>query len=57
MDISKAEDAENLVNNTLDLWGKIDILFNNAGVELLKSIEETSIEDVSRVIDINLGNS
>jgi len=31
-DVSKASDAENLIKTTKDKFGKIDILFNNAGV-------------------------
>jgi len=31
-DISKAADAENLIKTTKDKFGKIDILFNNAGM-------------------------
>ena len=31
-DVSKASDAENLIKATKDKFGKIDILFNNAGV-------------------------
>jgi len=31
-DVSKASDAENLIKTTVDKFGKIDVLFNNAGI-------------------------
>ncbi len=54
-DISKPEDAENVVAETLKAFGKIDILINNAGVldNGLKAIDSFLDEDMNRVIDIN----
>lgn len=54
-DISKPEDAERVVAEALDAFGKIDILINNAGVldTGLKAIDSFSDEDMDRVIDIN----
>ena len=41
-DVSKAADVENLMTATIDAFGKIDILFNNAGIgQKLMSIEDT----------------
>ena len=54
-DISKVEDAKKVVAMTLEKFGKIDILINNAGVldEGLKAIDKFTDEDMNRVIDIN----
>lgn len=54
-DISKVEDAKNIVSKTLEKYGKIDVLINNAGVldGGLKAIDNFSDEDMHRVIDIN----
>ena len=41
-------------HETIKIFGEIDILFNNAGVELLTSFTDTTIEDLNKVIDINL---
>ncbi len=30
-DVSKAEDVKNMIKTTVDTYGKLDILFNNAG--------------------------
>ncbi len=54
-DISKAEDAKKVLDATLEAFGKVDILINNAGVldEGLKAIDSFTDEDMNRVIDIN----
>lgn len=35
-------------------YGRLDVLLNNAGIELLKTMAETSIEEFRRVLDINV---
>ena len=54
-DISKKEDAERVVAETLATFGKVDLLINNAGVldGGLKAIDKFSDDDMNRVIDIN----
>ncbi len=55
-DISKPEDAANLVSETLKNFGQIDILVNNAGIleEGLKPIDRAIDEDIERIIRTNL---
>lgn len=52
--VSKPEDAENIIIKTIKYYKKLDILFNNAGVELLAKIVDTRVEDLDKVIDIDL---
>ncbi len=54
-DISKVDDAKKVVAMTLEKYGKIDILINNAGVldSGLKAIDKFTDEDMDKVIDIN----
>ena len=54
-DISKPEDAKNLVAKTVEAYGKVDVLVNNAGVleEGLKPIDKFTDEDVDRILGIN----
>jgi NAD(P)-dependent dehydrogenase (short-subunit alcohol dehydrogenase family) len=42
------------VENTVARWGRLDILFNNAGVVLVKSIEEMTEAEWDRLMAINL---
>jgi 3-oxoacyl-[acyl-carrier protein] reductase len=53
-DVSSAADVRNLVDATVDHFGRIDILVNNAGVMITKSVLETTEDDWDRTIDINL---
>jgi NAD(P)-dependent dehydrogenase (short-subunit alcohol dehydrogenase family) len=53
-DVSKERDAKNMVDRTVSTFGRIDILFNNAGVYIEKRAEETSEDEWDKVIDINL---
>jgi NAD(P)-dependent dehydrogenase (short-subunit alcohol dehydrogenase family) len=54
-DISRPTDVENMVKTTVEIYGRIDILFNNAGIAGYPvRLAELSVEDWDRVIDINL---
>lgn len=53
-DVSKASNAKRMVETTVKEYGKIDILFNNAGVYFEKTLADTTEEEWNRVIDVNL---
>ncbi len=53
-DVSKEEDCKAAVDHAKERFGRIDILFNNAGVLPLAVTHETSVEDWDRVFDINV---
>ncbi|CAN7363477.1 glucose 1-dehydrogenase [Paenibacillus sp. LjRoot153] len=54
-DVSKSADVQNYVQKALDAYGKIDILFNNAGMmQRFQRFQDVSEEEFSRVIDVNL---
>ena len=54
-DVSKSSDVQSLVAKTVEKFGRLDIAFNNAGIEgQWKPIIEQSEEDWDSVIDINL---
>jgi len=54
-DISKEGDAEHLIEETVKIYGRVDVLINCAGVleEGLKPIDRCKDEDINRIIDIN----
>ncbi len=55
VDVSKAADVENMVRTTVDTYGRIDILYNNAGIMGTEApTAEATEEDWDRVIDTNL---
>lgn len=53
--VAKASEVQNLVEKTVQLYGSLDIAFNNAGVEgpITTLIEQTE-EDFDDIININL---
>ncbi len=42
------------VEKTVATFGRLDVLVNNAGTAIPKTFEETTLEDMDRVIDINV---
>ncbi|MCW4029365.1 MAG: 3-oxoacyl-ACP reductase FabG [Candidatus Bathyarchaeota archaeon] len=53
-DVSNLEQVENVASKTLEKYGKIDLLVNNAGIYPLKPFLEMTNEDWNKVIDVNL---
>ncbi|MFC4801364.1 glucose 1-dehydrogenase [Neobacillus sp. GCM10023253] len=53
-DMTKPEDVQIMVQETIDTYGKLDILFNNAGVKSGESkIPDVSFEEWQQVFDVN----
>ncbi len=53
-DVSDAHDVEKMVDATLDKFGKLDIMVNNAGVAGWVAAEDMTPEEWNRVVNINL---
>jgi len=53
-DAADAEAVKGAVEKTVAAFGGIDVLVNNAGVAIPKRFEETTLEELNRVIDINV---
>jgi NAD(P)-dependent dehydrogenase (short-subunit alcohol dehydrogenase family) len=53
-DVSNPVQVNAMVEKTLQSYGRIDILFNNAGVLFMGTVLDTGLEDWRRVMDINL---
>ena len=53
-DAADAEAVKAAVEKTVATFGRLDILVNNAGTAIPKTFEETTLEEMDRVIDINV---
>ncbi len=53
-DAKEEETAINTVNLAIEMFGKIDILLNNAGIGIMKSIIETTLDDYDEIMDTNV---
>ncbi len=53
-DVSKTADVKRLFSAALEYFGRIDILINNAGIMITKTIEATTDDDFERQFNINV---
>jgi glucose 1-dehydrogenase len=53
-DISKPEDVEGLVQRTVEEFGRLDVMVNNAGIENKMPFLETPLEVWNKAIAVNL---
>jgi len=53
LDVTSETNWQNVVSETVGLYGKLDILINNAGVLLMKRLEETTESDWDFVQSVN----
>ncbi len=52
-DVSKDTDARGLVNQAVDQFGNVDVLVNNAGVQVEKSLLDSTDDDWDLVVGVN----
>jgi 3-oxoacyl-[acyl-carrier protein] reductase len=53
-DATDADASKAAVEKTVATFGRLDVLVNNAGTAIPKTFEETTLEEMDRVIDINV---
>src|SRR5580704_15111818 len=53
-DATDANAVKTAVEKTVATYGRLDVLVNNAGTAVPKPFEEATLEELDRVIDINL---
>ncbi len=52
-DVAELEQVQNLVRRTMDAFGRIDVVFNNAGLMRVAPIEKLSHTDIEQMIRVN----
>lgn len=53
-DVANEHDVKRFVDTAVETYGRLDILFNNAGIVVAAKVDETSIEDYERLMDVNV---
>ena len=55
--VAKFDEVEDMVKQALDIWGRVDILINNAGILRDKSFSKMDLADFQLVMDVHLMGS
>lgn len=53
-DVSDREQVQKVIDATLDEYGRIDVLYNNAGIMPTASLADNHIEEWKQMLDINI---
>jgi NADP-dependent 3-hydroxy acid dehydrogenase YdfG len=53
-DVKRRDDISNLVKLACERYGKLDVLFNNAGVMPVSPLDDLRVDDWNEMIDINI---
>jgi len=53
-DVSVISEVQDLVDMTVDRWGRVDVLCNNAAIGMLRTVEQTTAEEWRHLMSINL---
>jgi NAD(P)-dependent dehydrogenase (short-subunit alcohol dehydrogenase family) len=53
-DLTEADALRALVAAVRSNFGRIDVLVNNAGISLIRAAEDTGVEELRRVLEVNL---
>jgi len=53
-DVTRLEDVRKLVDTAKETYGRVDVIFNNAGLMPLSPLESLRIDEWDRMIDVNM---
>jgi NAD(P)-dependent dehydrogenase (short-subunit alcohol dehydrogenase family) len=54
-DVADPDSVQNLLKETLRAFGQVNVLFNNAAIQVNKTVEDTTVEEWNREMAVNLG--
>ncbi len=56
-DVSKYEDCQHFIQSTIQAYGGIDVLVNNAGITMRSLMQDTDVAVIRRVMEVNFFGS
>src|SRR5690606_11025559 len=54
VDVASRSDLEAIVERVVREHGRLDFMFNNAGVAIFGAIEHVTLDDWDKILDVNL---
>ncbi len=54
LDVTKKTDCDSFVNATIEKWGGVDVLINNAGLMPLSFVKNLKVDEWDQMIDVNI---
>ncbi len=54
-DVAKPDSVQRLVEETLKVFSQVHVLFNNAAIQISKTVADTTVEEWNRQLAVNLG--
>ncbi|RRJ88664.1 glucose 1-dehydrogenase [Gulosibacter macacae] len=52
--VASEEDWQRVIAGTVEKFGRVDVLVNNAGILIMKSIEDTTLAEFEKIMQINV---
>lgn len=53
-DVTNRDEVFELVSKVKEKYGRIDVFINNAGIDLVSSIEDSKPEDIDKILKVNI---
>ena len=53
-DVSNEEEVKNMITNTLNEFGRVDVLVNNAGIVYDRDFKDIKVEEFKRTLEVNV---
>lgn len=54
VNVTNKESVDNMVAKTLEKYGRVDVLVNNAGISQKVTVEDMTLEDMTKVFNVNM---
>ncbi|WP_300559596.1 SDR family oxidoreductase [Companilactobacillus sp.] len=53
-DVSRADEVQNVIDKTVEKYGRVDVMFNNAGIMPVNNLAEIARDEWQNIADINV---